>query len=205
MDLALTGRRTLVADAAAPVGRAVARLIAAEGGLLRLAGRDAKALEDLGLALEVPVEVLPADLRDPVEADVLALRCDDLDLLVACAGDAPPAALGAPLDIGWEDRVLGLANLMREVHSLMTQAADGRPRAIVAIGMPPETLGAKAGNAALFAVVRHLAGLKAPGLHVAAVDPANAAPDEVAAAAAFLASSFARSLNGTVLALEGAA
>lgn len=205
MDLALTGRRALVADAASPTGRAVAHLIAVEGGRLRLAGRDGKALEELGLALEVPVEVLPADLRDPVEADVLALRCDDLDLLVACAGEAPPAPLGAPLVLGWEDRVLGLANLMREVHSLMTQAGDGRPKAIVAIGMPPDTLGAKAGNAALFAVVRHLAGLKAPGLHVAAVDPGTATAEEAAAAAAFLASSFARSLNGTVLALEGAA
>ncbi|MEO5337786.1 MAG: hypothetical protein H7841_12975 [Magnetospirillum sp. WYHS-4] len=203
MDLALSGRSALIADAASPVGMAIARRLAAEGCRPRLAGRDTKTLEALALALEGGAEILPADLRDPVEADVLALRSDDVDLLVACAGKAPPADVAPPLDHGWEDRVLGLSGLIREIHSLMAQRADGRPKAIVAAGMTPLSLGAQAGNAALFAVARHLANQKVPGLQIASVDPGTATPDEVAAAIAFLASPLACCLNGQILVLGG--
>lgn len=204
MDLALAGRIALVADAAAPVGRALARLLAAEGCRPILAGRDSRVLEALADDLEGGALVRLADLRDPVEADVLALQSGEADLLFACAPGAPPPQPGAPLDKGWEDRVLGLSGLIREIHSLMAQKGGETPKAIVVVGVAGGSLGAKAGNAALFAVVRHLAALKVPDISVAGIDPGAATPEEAAAAALFLASSQARPLNGAVLVLEGA-
>lgn len=155
----LEDRAALITGATGPIGLAIARALAEEGCALHLADRDEAALagtaDVLREAFGVDIEVHPANLRDRVEVDVLALGCDDVDILVICPGkaleDDPEGTVGE----GWEDVVFGPADLMREMASIMTER--GEPGLIVAVTLPDNgTLATRAANGVLRITAEHL-------------------------------------------------
>jgi len=82
--------RALVTGASSGIGAAIARRLAADGTALVVVARDRERLETLAADVAVDVEVLEADLSDPVDVARVAsrLRGDDapIDLLVNNAG-----------------------------------------------------------------------------------------------------------------------
>ncbi|MCY3951590.1 MAG: SDR family oxidoreductase [bacterium] len=82
--------RALVTGASAGIGKAMVGELARRGTHLVLVARNAERLGKLAASLEVPAEVLPADLTDPAQLDAVARRCaaadEPIDLLVNNAG-----------------------------------------------------------------------------------------------------------------------
>ncbi|XAS74147.1 SDR family oxidoreductase [Micrococcaceae bacterium Sec5.1] len=96
MDLEISGKVALVTGATAGIGRATARVLAAEGVRLALLGRRSQELETLASEIiaaggEQPL-LLPADLMDPETAGRVRTQVEDtfgaLDILVNNAGAA---------------------------------------------------------------------------------------------------------------------
>jgi uncharacterized protein len=83
-------RRAVVTGASDGIGASFARALASRGVELVVVARRATRLHELAAAVPVDVEVLPADLADPVERGRVAERLDDperpIDLLVNAAG-----------------------------------------------------------------------------------------------------------------------
>jgi 3-oxoacyl-[acyl-carrier protein] reductase len=81
-------QRVLVIGGAGGIGSAVARLVAAAGGQVFLAGRDVDRLEALGAELGAPFGSVEATDPDAVDAcaDAAAAALGGLDGIVCCAG-----------------------------------------------------------------------------------------------------------------------
>ena len=86
----VTWERALVTGASAGIGKAIVQELARQGTELVLVARNADRLERIAGSLEVSAEVLPADLTDPAQLEVVARRCaatsEPIDLLVNNAG-----------------------------------------------------------------------------------------------------------------------
>lgn len=82
--------RALVTGASSGIGREIARQLANDGTELVLVARDGDRLDELAEEVEVPCEVLVADLADPTELSYVEDRLRDarepIDLLVNNAG-----------------------------------------------------------------------------------------------------------------------
>ena len=96
----ITWDRALVTGASAGIGKAMAQELARQGTELVLVARNADRLERIAESLDVSAEVLPADLTDRAQLDVVARRCaasaDPIDLLVNNAGIWSFGALTGP-------------------------------------------------------------------------------------------------------------
>lgn len=96
----VTWNRALVTGASTGIGKAMVQELAREGTALVLVARNADRLERIAGSLDVPAEVLPADLTDPAQRDDVARRCaadtDPIDLLVNNAGIWSFGALTGP-------------------------------------------------------------------------------------------------------------
>ncbi len=96
----LTWERALVTGASAGIGKAMVQELARQGTELVLVARNADRLERIAGSLEVSAEVLPADLTDPAQREVVARRCaatsEPIDLLVNNAGIWSFGALTGP-------------------------------------------------------------------------------------------------------------
>ena len=96
----ITWHRALVTGASTGIGKAMAQELARQGTALVLVARNVERLEKLAASMDVPVEVLPADLTDPGQLDLVARRCaatdEPVDLLVNNAGIWSFGALTGP-------------------------------------------------------------------------------------------------------------
>jgi len=104
MDLGLSGLKVLVTGSSKGLGFATARLLAAEGALVAINGRDgtrlAKAAVELD-ALAIPGDLATADgPAQVVEAAAEALG--GLDILVCNAGGPPPGSFESFDDAAWQ-------------------------------------------------------------------------------------------------------
>ena len=191
MDLDLGGRKALITGASKGIGRAVARLLAAEGCDLVLAARTAadldKVCSNIRAQHNVAVTTVPVDLSNGEAARGLAHDFPEIDILVNNAG-AIPGGTVEEIDEerwrrAWDLKVFGYINLTRAYFALMRER--GRGVIINVIGSAGERLDAayiagSAGNASLMAFTRAL-GAAAPqtGLRVVGINPGPVATDRL--------------------------
>jgi uncharacterized protein len=82
----LTGRTALLTGASGGIGNAIARALHGQGATVKLSGRRADVLEELGAELGERAEALPADLSNLDDVAALAERAGAVDVLVNNAG-----------------------------------------------------------------------------------------------------------------------
>lgn len=191
MDLGLGGRKALVTGASKGIGRATARMLAAEGCDLVLVARTAADLEaardEIRAQHNVAVTVAPLDLSQGDAAGALARDFPDIEILVNNAGAIPGGNLEeideARWRQAWDLKVFGYINLARAYFAAM----KSRRRGVIVniIGSAGEKFDAayiagSTGNASLMAFTRALGGA-APdaGLRVVGINPGPVATDRL--------------------------
>jgi uncharacterized protein len=103
----IDGRRALVTGATGGIGQAIARALHARGAHVVVTGRRAEVLEELARELGERVEPIPADLSSTEDAQDLASRAGQVDILVANAAkpgsgrvdDYSPEEIDSALDV----------------------------------------------------------------------------------------------------------
>jgi NAD(P)-dependent dehydrogenase (short-subunit alcohol dehydrogenase family) len=189
MDLHLRGKRVLITGASKGIGAAAAEAFAEEGCHVRLAARNAEALEALAKKLRaahgVEVSVHVVDLRKADDLARLAKDASDIDILVNNAGDIPGGSIDKIDEPtwrhAWELKIFGFINLTRLVYAQMK--ARGHGVIINDIGAAGEKFDANyiagsAGNAALMAFTRALGGKSlADNIRVVGINPGPVGTD----------------------------
>ena len=130
----ITWNRALVTGASTGIGKAMAQELARQGTALVLVARNVERLEKLAASMDVPAEVLPADLTDPGQLDLVARRCaaadEPIDLLVNNAGIWSFGALTGPDGDGADAmvalNVAAVVALSRSAARQMTEAGRAR-------------------------------------------------------------------------------
>jgi len=129
MDLRLTGKRALVTGASAGLGAEIAAVLAGEGAVVVVHGRDQE--RTTRMAEKVGGVPVIGDLTTDAGAAAVASRAGDVDILVNNAGAYDPAAGWA--DTGadaWADmynlNVLGSVRLIRHLVPAMRAKGWGR-------------------------------------------------------------------------------
>jgi NAD(P)-dependent dehydrogenase (short-subunit alcohol dehydrogenase family) len=133
MDLDLKGYSVLITGGSKGIGLATARAFAAEGCHLHLAARTdddlQAARETITAEFDVPVTVHVADLSLGANVQRLAEACSDVDILVNNAGAIPGGTIEAVNEKrwreGWELKVFGYVNMMREYYKTMKARGRG--------------------------------------------------------------------------------
>lgn len=94
MDLALSGRRAVIASASSGLGYAAAKALAAEGAVVAICGRDEKRLSQAVSSLDGPSIGIQADVSTPEGATDFVRRArvelGGIDILITNAGGPPP-------------------------------------------------------------------------------------------------------------------
>jgi NAD(P)-dependent dehydrogenase (short-subunit alcohol dehydrogenase family) len=189
MDLHLRGKRVLITGASKGIGAAAAEAFAEEGCHVRLAARNAEALEALAKKLRaahgVEVTVHAVDLRKSDDLARLAKDASDIDILVNNAGDIPGGSIDKIDEPtwrhAWELKIFGFINLTRLIYAQMK--ARGHGVVINDIGAAGEKFDANyicgsAGNAALMAFTRALGGKSlADNIRVVGINPGPVGTD----------------------------
>jgi len=127
-----------VTGASAGIGKAMVQELARHGTELVLVARNADRLERIAGSLEVPAEVLPADLCDRTQLDAVARRCaaadDPIDLLVNNAGIWSFGALIGPSgDVAEKMVALNVAAVVALSRAAAGQMVANRRGAILNI------------------------------------------------------------------------
>jgi NAD(P)-dependent dehydrogenase (short-subunit alcohol dehydrogenase family) len=189
MDLHLRGKHVLITGASKGIGAAAAEAFAEEGCHLRLAARNAEALEALAKKLRaahgVEVTLHVVDLRKPDDLAHLAKDASDIDILVNNAGDIPGGSIDKIDEPtwrhAWELKIFGFINLTRLIYAQMK--ARGHGVVVNDIGAAGEKFDANyicgsAGNAALMAFTRALGGKSlADNIRVVGINPGPVGTD----------------------------
>ncbi len=191
MDLKLAGKRVLITGASKGIGAAAAEAFAEEGCNLRIAARDADALQSLARRLAethgIDVSIHRVDLRESEDLAALAESAKDVDVLVNNAGDIPAGTLDTLEEPewrhAWELKVFGYINLTRLVYRNMK--ARGGGVIVNDLGLAGERfqydyIAGSTGNAALIAFTRTLGGRSLDdGIRVVGVCPGPVATDRI--------------------------
>jgi NAD(P)-dependent dehydrogenase (short-subunit alcohol dehydrogenase family) len=189
LDLQLTSKRAVVTGASRGIGKAVARVLAAEGCDVALVARTAETLDEAAAELEavtgrriVPV-VADTGVGESVAAMVATVGAQfgGVDILVNSAakpmGQAPPPKLADITDaVFWDDvnvKVLGYLRCAQAVAPFMIEQGWGR---IISIsGLGARSTGSAVGsmrNVAVAAMTKNLADELGPqGINVTVVHP----------------------------------
>ena len=191
MDLNLRGRKALITGASKGIGRAVARLLAAEGCDLVLVARTAADLEsaqtDIRAQHNVAVTTVPLDLSNGDAMRGLARDFPDIDILVNNAGAIPGGNIEEIDEVrwrhAWDLKVFGYVNLTRAYFAAM----KARRRGVIVnvIGSAGEKLDAayiagSTGNASLMAFTRALGAASVDaGVRVVGINPGPVATDRL--------------------------
>ena len=111
MSQSIAGKVVLVTGASSGIGKAIARLFAAEGAELALAARSTDRMQALADEIGGEPHIVSADLTDPAEVDRMVAdtegRFGQIDVLVANAGIYVPG-LAAEGDPNAWDRMIAL-------------------------------------------------------------------------------------------------
>ena len=134
MDLGLKGRACIVTGGSSGIGLATARLLAAEGARVLIAGRGEEALAAATAEIDGEVRTLAADVTDPGAAARIADECGArfgaVDVLVNNAGTSSTRPLEELRDEEWDEQwelhVMGSMRLMRECAPRMAERGWGR-------------------------------------------------------------------------------
>ncbi len=160
MDLKLTGKRCLVTGASRGLGRATAKMLAAEGARTAIVARRRNLLEELA------EEIVAAGGARPtiIEADVTAPGAHDaireaaykglggVDVLINSAGGSRPTKWNAPEEEWVEGMHLNFTALRRLTTGLVPGMAAGKWGRIINITGSVEPKGFNIANAAKSAV-----------------------------------------------------
>ena len=124
MSQSIAGKVVLVTGASSGIGRAIARLFAAEGAELALAARSTDRMQALAGEIGGEPHIVSADLTDPAEVERMVAdtegRYGRIDVLVANAGIYVPglAAEGDP--DAWDRMIaLNVNSVFRAVHAVL--------------------------------------------------------------------------------------
>ena len=124
MSQSIAGKVVLVTGASSGIGRAVARLLAAEGATLALAARSTERMQALAEEIGGTPHIISADLTDPKEVERMVAdseeRFGQIDVFVANAGIYVPglAAEGNPDD--WDRMIaLNVSGVFRAVRAVL--------------------------------------------------------------------------------------
>lgn len=160
-------RWALIAGACEEAGREAAHALARRGvnlHLMDINGSELTALTDeIEHSFDVETECHVMDLRERLNAEVLALECDNADILIVCPGPAPMGGL-MELDNddwrkGFESRVTATISLVREFYETLQDRGAGT---IILDLSPPEpdlesdTILHSTANGALAALIKVL-------------------------------------------------
>ena len=141
MDLQLKGRTALVTGASMGIGRAIARLLAAEGVKTAIVARRGALLEELAeeivkaqgprpavVVADLMEDGAPARIR---EAAIKALG--KVEILVNCAGGSRPLPIDAAEDRWEEAMTLNFTRQRQLTHAVLPQMIEGKWGRIVCI------------------------------------------------------------------------
>lgn len=191
MDLKLSGRIALVTGASKGIGLAIARALAREGCQLYLVARTRVDLDAAAAAItrDFGVEAVAhaADLSRSADIRTVAQACQDIDILVNCAGGIPMGTIDEVDEErwrrAWDLKVFGTINLTREVYGPMCRRGRGVIVNIVGVaGKRPDAnyIAGGTANAALIMFSRALGGDSIRhGVRVVAVNPGPVETDKL--------------------------
>lgn len=214
----LGGKWALISGGATlgPWALSVAEALARQGCALHLAAADENALDAaaqrLGEAFDAEVEVHPTDLAESVNAEVLALECEDAHILVNDPGVLPAGPL-EKIDPQtwrrcWERNIGGLISLTGEVYETMRERSAGVIINLIgSAGTVPDggNICEATASAALTMFTRSLGQVsiehrvRVAGILIEAHSPRL---DEVGGLAVFLSSDRAADFSGVVLTID---
>jgi 3-oxoacyl-[acyl-carrier protein] reductase len=191
MDLAIAGRRALVAGASRGLGRAIAVALAGEGAKVTAVARNLERLNELAGSCPPgagSVSVRACDLSDASAIAGLADVLAEVDILVLNTGGPPPGPIADTSDAAWvtqfEAMFMSAVRLTRHALGGMRARGFGRIIAVVSSGViqPLPNLGIS--NTLRLALVGWAKTLAAEvagdGITVNCVAPGRIATDRVA-------------------------
>lgn len=134
MDLGLRGRAVIVTGASRGIGRATAKMLAAEGASVLAIGRDHAALAATAKPSDGRIQTLALDVTAPDAGERAVRACLDafgrLDGLVNGAGTSSVRAIASLTDDEWQGQwelhVMAPMRLMRAAVPVMIEAGWGR-------------------------------------------------------------------------------
>ena len=189
MDLELQNKSALITGANKGIGRAIAEVLAAEGGNLAMVARTEadlkKAADEIRDQSNVSIDTLAADLSKSEDQNLVSERFSTVDILINNAGSNPAGAIDQIDESTWREawdlKVFGYINLCRTFYTKMKQRKNGV--IVNVVGTGGEKLNANyilgaSGNIALMGLTRALGG-RAPddGIRVVGVNPGLTATD----------------------------
>ena len=126
-------RWALIAGACEEAGREAAHALARHGVNLHLmdtnGGELAALTDEIEHSFDIETECHVMDLREHLNAEVLALECDNADILIVCPGPAPMGGLMELDDDDWrkgfESRVTATISLVREFYETLQERGAG--------------------------------------------------------------------------------
>jgi len=129
----LIGNNALIAGPSNPVGLATAKLLAAEGCHLHLADSDNHVLEtciaEISELYRIDVEAHLTDLSEPVNAAVLALECQHINILINTLGAPTKGGINKLEHEDWktsfELTLFAAINLTREILESFYEQGGG--------------------------------------------------------------------------------
>ena len=186
MKLELEGRVALVTGASRGIGRAIARMLAAEGAHVALAARGEDALKQTCMELGGNVSFHIADVTDPAAAITMVRDVDEkwggIDILICNVGSGASVPPGQETSAEWRHvmdlNLFATTNTIEAARPIMRRGHGDRAIVCVSSICGLAALGApvtySAAKAALNATVRGLARpLAQDGIRINAVAPGN--------------------------------
>jgi 3-oxoacyl-[acyl-carrier protein] reductase len=198
MDFGLASKVAIVTGASRGIGRAIARVLSAEGMRVVLAARSEPALRELAAALPGETLVQACDLRDPDAPAALVAAAQDrfgrLDALVNNAGATVRGDFLELSDAQWQDGfALKFYAAMRSARAAWPALAQSGGAIVNIVGVGGRTGSAEfaiggAVNAALLNLTKALADRgQREGVRVNAINPGSIATERLTARVASVA------------------